>query len=140
MNWTKLNKDAAHQRASNDARVRAIHDKMRSHPSRQGMQLRDVLSRIPCQRMTFDVEKWDGEIRAHRWYSAEVVVKGKAFLIDVFAPRHGGGTPNEEKARRKQKIEYCERNNIPYLPLHNPQAQEMELRIRDFIRRELKGG
>jgi hypothetical protein len=137
--WKHANQSAEHQRRSREGAVRKIHDRMRTNPGRVGMQLREVLQRVPCESIEYEYEVKDDDGWA-RWYSARIVIRGKSILIDAFTPRwDGGGTPNEEKARRKNKVEWCEKHNIPYLPMSIRTSQLAEIAIRDFVRRITKG-
>ena len=132
--WTKANQNSEHQRRSREAGVRRIRDRMRTNPNRVGMQLRGALLRVPCESVQYEYETKDDDGNS-RWYSACVRIRGKDILIDAFTPRVGGGIPNEEKARRRAKVEWCKKHGIPYLPMTINNSQKMELAIRDYIRR-----
>ncbi len=131
--WKHANQNSEHQRRSREAAVRRIHDRMRTNPNRVGMQLRGALSRMPCENVTYEYETKDDEGNS-RWYGACARIRGKDILIDAFTPRFGGGIPNEEKARRKAKVEWCARHGIPYLPMTINNSQLMEIAIRSFLR------
>jgi hypothetical protein len=103
------------------------------------MQLREVLKRVPCETIDYEYEVKDDDGWA-RWYSARIMIRGKPILIDVFAPRwDGGGIPNKEKARRRNKVAWCKKHSVPYLPLAINNSQLLEIAIRDFVRGLMKG-